>query len=64
MTSISVTTSGSKLYMYTAISRNVVGKNAQATIPKGNSGALAPEARAAEHHGWENVVSYPFEKIW
>ena len=51
MTSISVTTNGSTLYMYTAISRKVVGKNAQATIPKGNIGALAREARAAEHHG-------------
>ena len=50
-TSISVTTNGSTLYMYTAISRKVVGKNAQATIPKGNIGALAREARAAEHHG-------------
>ena len=50
-TSISITTNGSKLYMYTATSRKVVGKNAQATIPKGNSGALAREARAVEHHG-------------
>ena len=27
-------------------------------------GALAHEARAAEHHGQENVVNYPSEKIW
>ena len=50
-TSISITTNGSKLYMYAAISRKVVGKRAQATIPKGNSGALEREARAAERHG-------------
>ena len=29
-----------------------------------NSGAFAREARAAEHHGEENVVNYPYEKIW
>ena len=29
-----------------------------------NSGALAREARAAEHHGKENVVNYPSEKVW
>ena len=52
MTSISVTTSGSKLYMYTAISRNVVGKNAQATIPKGNSGALAPQRNTMGEKMW------------
>ena len=28
------------------------------------SGALAREARAAEHHGYENVVNYPSEKMW
>ena len=29
-----------------------------------DSGALAREARAAEHHGKENVVNYPSKKIW
>ena len=29
-----------------------------------NTGALARFARAAEHHGYENVVNYPSEKIW
>ena len=28
------------------------------------NGALARAARAAEHHGQENVVNYPSEKIW
>ena len=31
---------------------------------KVNSGGLAREARAAEHHRYENVVIYPSEKIW
>ena len=29
-----------------------------------NSGAPAHEARAAEHHGQQNLVNYPSEKIW
>ena len=29
-----------------------------------NSGALAREASAAEHHGWENLINYASEKIW
>ena len=28
------------------------------------SGALAREARAAEHHEKQNLVNYPSEKIW